>query len=98
VPTAPSRSLGVVALAVALGLSGLVFAVLIRRVVRGETFGWDASGFRLLDDMSTRVLLDGATKALLALGGEYWDPPPLILVGAAVCALGGDWAGDDRRG
>ena len=76
-----------VALAVALGLSGLVFAVLTRRVVRGDTFGWDASLFRLLDETSTRVPLDGATEVLLALGGEYWDPPPVILVGAALCAL-----------
>ena len=81
-----SRLRTVGALAVALAVAGAVFAMLARGVAEGDTFGWDLSLFRLLDEVSGGRVLHRAATALLALGGEYWDSPPFVLTAGAVAA------------
>jgi membrane-associated phospholipid phosphatase len=71
---------------VAVGLAGLVFVVLTRRVAEGGSFSWDSAIQRVLDGRSGGTAVVDAMKGLLFLGGEYWDAPPWILIALALAA------------
>jgi membrane-associated phospholipid phosphatase len=64
-----------------------IFAVLAREVRAGGTFGWDQAVLDWTSRLGQSEVVTVAMKALIASGGEYWKPLPIVLVTCAAASL-----------